>query len=163
MGWFKKTSYPDFWNTYSARFKTPQEQDIDKIRFVIFDTETTGLNPNIDRILSIGCIGISNLKIMVADQFERYLKQDIFKSETVKIHGLMKNTTEQQIEEKEAIISFLEYIEDAVLVAHHAAFDIAMINQGLKRLGLPNLKNKVLDTGHLYLKIKKSSSPALNN
>jgi len=46
------------------------------------------------------------------------------------------------------------------LVAHHAAFDIAMINAGLKRMGLPKLKNKVLDTGHLFQKTKLDSSKA---
>ena len=43
-------------------------------------------------------------------------------------------------------------------MAHHAAFDIAMINQALKRLNLPKLKNKVIDTGHLYKKTKLDTS-----
>jgi DNA polymerase-3 subunit epsilon len=37
-------------------------------------------------------------------------------------------------------------------VAHHAGFDIGMINSALKRLGLPKLKNTPLDTGVLYKK-----------
>ncbi len=37
-------------------------------------------------------------------------------------------------------------------MAHHAAFDIAMINESLVRMGLPKLKNKVLDTGVLFKK-----------
>ena len=52
----------------------------------------------------------------------------------------------------------MEHIKNAVLVAHHAAFDVAMINQALKRLNLPKLKNKVLDTGHLFVKSKLDTS-----
>jgi DNA polymerase-3 subunit epsilon len=54
----------------------------------------------------------------------------------------------------------LEYIKDAVLVAHHAAFDVAMINFALKRMNLPKLKNKVLDTGHVFQKTKLDNSKA---
>ena len=52
----------------------------------------------------------------------------------------------------------MKYIENAVLVAHHAAFDVAMINAALSRLDLPKLKNRVLDTGHLFQKTKIDTS-----
>jgi len=152
MRWFKTKSYPNFWLQYTAAFKKKQEQHLSSVRFVVFDTETTGLNPKEDRILSIGCIGISALRIQVSDQFENYVKQDSFKSETVKIHGLLKGGKHLKNSEEVAIKGFLHYIQNAVLVAHHAAFDVAMINTALKRMGLPKLKNKVIDTGQLYLK-----------
>ena len=90
MNWFQRASYPEFWNTYRSYFTMPQEQQLEKIRFVVFDTETTGLDTKKDRILSIGCIAIESFKIKVADQLETYVQQDIFNAETVKIHGLLK-------------------------------------------------------------------------
>lgn len=158
MKWFKRKSYPEFWTAYTSHFKTTQTQDINAIRFVVFDTETTGLNTKTDRILSIGCVAISELKIKVADQLESYVNQDHFNAKTVKIHGLLKNGTQHKLNEEDAIIQFLDYIKDSVLVAHHAAFDVAMINNALKRLNLPKLKNKVLDTGHLFQKTKLDTS-----
>ncbi|MBT8246131.1 MAG: 3'-5' exonuclease [Winogradskyella sp.] len=157
MNWFKRKSYPDFWNAYISKFEAPDKQDLEDIRFVIFDTETSGLNTKSDRILSIGSIAITNLQIVVSDQYECYVKQDAFNSETVQIHGLLKEGHLQKQDEEQAIKYFLEYIENSVLVAHHAAFDIAMINHSLLRMGLPKLKNKVLDTGNLYQKIKKNT------
>jgi DNA polymerase-3 subunit epsilon len=154
MAWFKKTSYPEYWKNYANCFKDGQTQAIEALRFVVFDTETTGLNTRKDRILSIGCVGVLNLKIKVSDQFETYLIQKRFNTETVRIHGLLKQGSELKQTEEEALKSFLNYLQNAVIVAHHAAFDVSMINQGLKRLGLPNLKNKVLDTGHINLKTK---------
>ncbi|WP_298883456.1 3'-5' exonuclease [uncultured Polaribacter sp.] len=155
MKWFKRKTYPPFWDSYLNYFKEEQNTNLEEIRFVVFDTETTGLDTKNDRILSIGTIAVINNTIKVNDNLENYLNQEFFNTETVKIHGLLSDKKENKIEEKEAIIQFLEHIKNAVLVAHHAAFDITMINNALKRLNLPKLKNKVLDTGQLYKKTKK--------
>lgn len=150
--WFKKKEYPDFWEAYSNSFDGPQERRFEHLRFVVFDTETTGLNLTKDRILSIGGIGINHLKIDISDQIETYLIQEHFDADTVKIHGLRKNNTLGKITEDLAIKNFLEYIKNSVLVAHHASFDISMINNALKRMNLPKLKNTVIDTGDIYRK-----------
>lgn len=158
MGWFKKKKYPDYWVAYLEHFKTHQISDLNATRFVVFDTETTGLDTKHDRILSIGTVAIIGNTIKVSDSFECYLKQDLFNSETVKIHGLLKEGHLLKLNERDAIIQFLAHIKNAVLVAHHAHFDVTMINQALKRLDLPKLKNKVLDTGHLFQKTKQDLS-----
>ena len=152
FNWFKKKKYPDFWNAYIEHFNSKNTQDIENTRFVVFDTETTGLDIKKDRILSIGCISVIGNTIDVATNFEVYVSQDIFNEKTVEIHGILKDGNLSKIEEKEAAIKFLEYVKDAVLVAHHAAFDIAMINEVLMRLQLPKLKNKHIDTGVLFKK-----------
>lgn len=157
--WFKHKNYPPFWKEYSKKFKEKQPKTIENTRFVIFDTETTGLETATDRILSIGAIGISDNVIDVADSFEIYLKQDQFKVETVEFHGILKEGKLKKLSEANAIENFIAYLGNAVLVAHHTAFDIEMINAALKRLKLPKLKNKTIDTGILYKKLdgKKDS------
>ncbi len=152
LNWFKHKDYPEYWNTYSNHFNTKKSNDLNTTRFIVFDSETTGLDTSLDRILSIGAISVIGNKIDIADSFEIYLKQDTFNADTVEIHGILKGGSITKFEEKEALIQFLDYIKDDVLVAHHAAFDIAMVNESLKRLGLPKLKNKSLDTGILYKK-----------
>lgn len=159
FNWFRHKEYPDFWNAYTAHFNNKLNIDVKTTRFVVFDTETTGLNPTKDRLLSIGAVSLKGNIIAVANSFEKYIAQDTYSTETVKIHGILKEGNLSKIEEKEAIIDFLDYIKDAVLVAHHAAFDIAIINEALKRLGLPKLKNRHLDTGLLFKRttIKKNA------
>lgn len=152
LKWFKHKNYPEFWNTYSNHFKKNDCNDLSTTRFIVFDTETTGLNPSADRILSIGAISVIGNTLNISDSFEMYLKQNTFNAETVEIHGILKEGSIIKFEEKEVIIQFLDYIKDAVLVAHHTAFDVAMVNESLSRLGLPNLKNKSLDTGILFKK-----------
>lgn len=154
MRWFKNhTDFPEFYNRYLDTFKH-KSKDVESVRFVVFDTETTGLDVISDRILSIGAVGVTKFQIHVADTFECYLNQDTFNTETVKIHGLLKEGHISKIEERQAIESFLNYLGNAIIVAHHAAFDVAMINASLKRMNLPKLKNKVIDTGELYKKTK---------
>ena len=147
-----KRSRPEFWNAYAHHFKEKHPQDIQAVRFVVFDTETTGLDIGKDRILSIGALSIFDLKIDVGDYLELYIKQEVFNAGTVGIHGILKAGSLLKLSEEEAIITFLGYVKNSVLVAHHAAFDVAMINASLVRMGLPKLKNKVLDTGVLFKK-----------
>lgn len=150
MRLFSKKVYPEVWNKYINSFSS-KKKIFSELRFVVFDTETTGLNPLEDRILSIGAVGIAHKNIDLKDIFECFFVQDKFSRETVEIHGIRK-TTEDKIPEKEAVLNFLTYIQDAILVGHHINFDVAMINQALHRLGLPKLKNTMLDTGNLHLK-----------
>ena len=149
-----KRSTPDYWKAYAHHFNKKQSQQPKAVRFVVFDTETTGLDVRKDRILSIGALSIFDLKIDVGDSLELYLKQEVFNADTVGIHGLLKTGNLLKLSEEEAIIACLGYRENSILVAHHAAFDMTMLNSGLARMGLPKLKNKVLDTGVLFKKTK---------
>ncbi|WP_434035889.1 3'-5' exonuclease [Formosa sp. 4Alg 33] len=142
----KEKSYPEYWTTYESLFTTAKQEDIHTSTYVVLDTETTGFNYDKDRILCIGAVKIIDGVIDVSTAFEIYLKQDYFDKNTVKIHGILKNDKFETLSEEDAIILFLEYIKDSILVAHHAFFDINMINMALSRLELPKLKNKVLDT-----------------
>jgi DNA polymerase III subunit epsilon len=148
---FKKhTEFPDFWIAYLNHFKNKKATTIQDTRFIAFDTETTGFNKKEDRVLSIGAVSFVGKKIEVNHNLELYLEQSVFKPETVKIHGILKNGSQEKVSELEAIKVFLEYIKGDVLIAHHASFDRAMINEMLLRNGLGKLKNKFIDTGVLY-------------
>ena len=156
--WFKKKTpkenLPYFWLNYAQSFEEKLPQKISEIRFVVFDTETTGFDYKEDRILSIGAVRIENNSIEISDNFEVFLNQEKFNPETVKIHGIIQNEKFEKITELEALKKFLSYIQNSVLVAHHAGFDLKMINKALSRNRLPKLKNKVLDTAVLYKKTR---------
>jgi DNA polymerase-3 subunit epsilon len=153
FNWFSNSKHPEFWQAYMGAIKNAPTKSLEETRFVVFDTETTGIQPETDRILSIGAISITGNVIHVSDVFERFLIQEKFSSNTVEIHGILQNGEQHKVTESEAIKLFLEYLNASVIVAHHAAFDVEMINRCLKRMDLPKLKNKVLDTGILYKKL----------
>ncbi|MDR5590462.1 3'-5' exonuclease [Christiangramia sp. SM2212] len=156
--WFKKESIdpdlPYFWQNYSKSFEEKLSDKISDVRFVVFDTETTGFDYEEDRILSIGAVRVENRSIEISDNFEVFLNQKKFNPETVKIHGIIQNERFEKLSEIDAIKKFLSYIQNSVLVAHHAGFDVKMVNKALKRNGLPKLKNSVLDTSVMYKKTR---------
>lgn len=153
---FKKEKHvvPKYFKEYQESILNTKKLPIAETRFVVFDTETTGFLRKKDRVLSIGAISLIDNTINVHDAFEVYIKQKIFKAETVPIHGILKDGSIEKITELAAIKQFLKYIDNAVLVGHHVNFDVNMINEILKRKKLPNLLNKTIDTGYLYKKSK---------
>ncbi len=154
FGLFKKRKYPEFWQEHVDKVKDSTKYfNYEDIRFVALDTETTGFHYESDRILCIGAVGIKNNKIMVSDSFEIYIKQEVFNSETVKIHGIRKNGNEYKVSEEEALKQFIAYLDDAVIVAHHTIFDVTMINVALRRMNLGPLKSKQLDTNFIHRKL----------
>ena len=66
IDWIKNINkeYPDFWKSYLAKFETKSN------RYVILSTETTGLNPRKDVILSFGAVAVVNDIIRIGDNFE---------------------------------------------------------------------------------------------
>ncbi len=146
----KKIHYPDFWHEYESTFKQKQATDLNEVRFVVLDTETTGFDFGEDRMLSIGALSLKNSTIAVRDTFEVFLDQYFYHATNVAIHGILRDERKDRVTELEALQKFLAFVGDSVIVAHHAAFDITMINCALKRHGMPKLLNKVLDTSTLY-------------
>ncbi|MNF34488.1 DNA polymerase III PolC-type [compost metagenome] len=127
-------------------------QDIDAVRFVVLDTETTGFDYINDRILCIGALVLQNNTINIQDSFEIFIEQEHYDKSTAKIHGILKEWIVSRPSELEALQQFLVFLGDSIIIAHHTYFDITMINNALERNGLPKLKNKTLDTAVLYKK-----------
>ena len=140
----------NFWKKEEDSFD--ENITIEETRFVVLDTETTGFDYTNDRILCIGALVLQNNIISVQDSFEVYVEQDHYDKSTAQIHGILKDFVVKRPSELEALEQFLAYLGDSIIIAHHAHFDITMINRALERNGLPELKNKALDTGVLYKK-----------
>ncbi len=160
----QNTSHPDFWKHYIAAFKNERSKaglfgssldlkQLDTTRFVVFDTETTGLNYKEDRILSIGGVAVIDNQISIVDSLELYIQQDIYNPESAKIHGILRQGAYKKVNEVEAIKMCLEFIGTDILVGHHIGFDVAVINASFKRYGLGKLKNRLLDTEELYKRL----------
>ena len=143
---------PAFWKEYEDSFTEGLPETVAEANFVVLDTETTGFDLKKDRILSIGALRIKDGTIKAKEAFEVFLNQTTFDSKTVEIHGILKKGKVTQISEVEGLKILLNLLKNGVLVAHHVRFDVGMINEALKRNGLPKLLNKELDTAVLFNK-----------
>lgn len=115
-------------------------------REIIIDTETTGLDRKVDRIVEIGCVEINDL-LPTGNTFHKYINpthpvhRDAFK-----VHGLSNDFLKTKPTFRRTVRQFMEFIKSATLVAHNASFDVGMINAELERLELPPLENEIVDS-----------------
>ncbi|KFL34445.1 MULTISPECIES: 3'-5' exonuclease [unclassified Sulfurospirillum] len=118
---------------------------------VVFDTETTGLNPKKDEILSIGAVKIKGNKILMSEKFELFIKPSReINEKSIKIHQIRNVDLEHGIAPHEAIVQFLHFIGSRPLVGYYLEFDIKMMNTYVKPwLGI-NLPNPQIEVSGLY-------------
>ena len=149
LDWIKNINkeYPEFWKNYIAKFDKKSK------RYVIFSTETSGLNLHNDVILTIGAFAIIDDSIHIGDSFETVLLQYKYFHDNKLSNEFIVESKMPKLGETEAIKSFIEYIGNAVLVGHHIDFDVEMINVALERLGCGRLKNEALDIDIMYRKL----------
>jgi DNA polymerase-3 subunit epsilon len=106
------------------------------MREIVFDTETTGLSfSNGDRMVEIGCVEMIN-RIETGRTFHAYFHPERpMPAEAQRIHGLSDAFLSDKPRFHEKVEDLLEFIGDAMLVAHNASFDFGFLNGELKTLG----------------------------
>ena len=114
--------------------------------YIIFDLETTSLNPRMGEIIEFGAVEIEKGVVKKTHQFFIKAKHPI-SSFTTELTGIsQKMIDEAKLNEAEAIEKIVEIFQDKTLVAHNATFDISFINEKLFQYGFEYLKNQIVDT-----------------
>lgn len=131
------------------------------MREIVFDTETTGLDPKTgDRLVEIGCVEVLN-RFPTGRNYHVYLNPDrSMPKEAFDVHGLSEEFLADKPRFEDVADAFVAFVGDANLVAHNASFDMNFINFELKRSGRPTIGNeRVVDTLMLARR-KHPGSPA---
>jgi len=149
IDWIKNINkeYPDFWKSYLAKFEGKSN------RYVVLSTETTGLNPKKDVILSFGAVAVVNDIIRIGDNFEVVILQYKYLHENGLSNEFLIESKLSKLAEPQAMQAFVEYIGNAVLVGHRIYFDIEMINNVLEKMECGKLKNEALDIEIMHQKL----------
>ncbi len=125
--------------------------DYDGDEYVCFDCETTGLNPKVDEIISIGAMIIKGNKILHSRKFERFCQtQKPLDEENIKIHHIRECDILNARNIDDVIDEFLDFIGNRPCVGYYLEFDMAMVNRYIKpKLGI-KLPNKQIEVSALY-------------
>ena len=123
----------------------PKDKKIDDEEFVVFDIETTGLNSHTNEIIEIGAVKIKSGRIV-----DRY-SQLINPGRPIPYHITeITSITDEQVANEpkinEVIGKFVDFIGDAVLVAHNAPFDMGFIKRDIKKYLSIDYQCSVIDT-----------------
>jgi len=106
------------------------------MREIVFDTETTGLDPiQGDRMVEIGCIELVN-RFPTGRTFHCYFNPERDMPESAfKIHGLTIEFLKDMPRFGDKVEELVGFFGDAQLVAHNAMFDLGFLNAELERAG----------------------------
>ena len=127
---------------------------------VVFDCETTGLNPKVDDIISIGAVKIKGNKILTNEAIHLFVEQKKqISHESITIHQIRHCDLENAIPIEEAIEKFLYYIGSRKLLGYYLEFDVAMINKYIKPMIGITLPNKQEEISAIYYDKKIVSIP----
>lgn len=149
LDWLKNINkeYPEFWKIYLSKFEKKSN------RFVVLSTDTSGLDPEKDIILSLGSIAVLDNNVIINDVFEVVFLQYKYIHDNGLVNEYLADKSQIKLPESEAIQAFVEYLGNSILVGHRINFDVEMINNALEKMKCGRLKNEALDIEVMYKKL----------
>ena len=123
---------------------------------MVFDTETTGTDPKQDQAVSLGAISVVSGRLVLGDTFDRTMAAAVAATRSaIVVHGLTPDKVAKGAPPYQVLEEFLLWAGDAVLVAHHASFDLAMLDRVLNARREICIQNLVLDTARLARRVER--------
>lgn len=115
------------------------------MREIIFDTETTGLDNKLDRVIEIGGIELDN-HFPTGRSFHVYINPGDRKvhPDALAVHGISDESLKDKPNFAGIVDELLAFFGDARWVAHNATFDMGFMNAEFARLGLPAITNDLV-------------------
>jgi DNA polymerase-3 subunit epsilon len=133
-----------------------EETSITDVRYVVVDTELTGLNERKDSIVSVGAVRMTGGSIGLGSAFSRLVSPGSGLSPaSIMIHEITPSDVVLKPNIDTVLTEFMEFCGDAVLVGHFISIDLAFINRELKRMRGAPLANAAVDTCSLYEWLRK--------
>ena len=128
----------------------PRDRRPGEGRWIVVDTETSGLDPHRDRLLAVGGVAVDPDGIVPADSFEVVLHNTPAPdARDALIHGIGHAAQRAGVPSRDALTAFLQWAGDAPAVGFHAVFDRVVIGRALGEAGLTEDARPWLDLAPL--------------
>jgi len=127
--------------------------------FAVVDVETTGLDPDADRILQMAAVVVDSTG-RVVEEFETVVRPespDEYEHGAEHIHGISREMVEQGMPLRSALENLLSVVDGRLLTAHNARFDMSFLQAESRRVGLEWNVSQYVDTLHLSRRTDSSA------
>ena len=122
----------------------------DAWRWVVIDTETTGLDPDADALLAIGGVGVDARGIRAEDSFEVVVRHaGSLDAANVVVHGLGRETLDSGVPAGVALDALQRWTNGAPCIGFHSEFDRRVLDRAAKLAGMPRVAGPWLDLAPL--------------
>jgi DNA polymerase-3 subunit epsilon len=110
-----------------------------RMRYVVVDVETSGLDLRRDRLLAVGAVGVSRRRVVLHDAWSAVLRQaQSSPAANILVHGIGGEAQRGGEDPVPALLAFLEWAGKGPLVAFRAEFDQTMLERAMReRFGVP--------------------------
>ena len=122
-----------------------EDKNIEEAEYVVFDLETTGLEPALNEIIEIGAVKLKDMKIV--SKFHRLVKPKKPVSQfTTNLTGITNEMLEKENPIEVVLPEFLSFIENTILVAHNADFDYRFLREWVAKVYNNHFEQTYIDT-----------------
>ena len=130
-------------------------EDYKTRRFILLDTETTGLEIEYDRLIAINAVEMINCEL-TGIQFNAYLDKRFIYNSRPLMYYLSDYNYSRKDNIKKSLKTFLDFVRDDMIITHNANFDMKFINRELTKYGLDEIPlNRCICTLKYFRNLKK--------
>ncbi len=131
---------------------------LEEAKYVVVDTELTGLDLKKDSIISIGAVKMTGGRIELGNSFYRLVGHTgEMTRENVVIHGITPSELTEQPGIEKVLAEFLDFCGGEIIVGHFISLDLAFLNSATKKVYGTALPNPGIDTARIYEWIKANN------
>lgn len=123
-----------------------RDSPLNDLVYVVFDTETTGLDPSTDEVVQLAAVRVVNGKLVEGEALDTLVNPTIdIPQRSSKVHGITNDIVVNAPKFGDVCTKFHGFASASVLVAHNAAFDMAFLHKQARMQG-PVFDHPVIDT-----------------
>jgi len=122
----------------------------DASRWIVVDTETSGLDPENDRLIAIGAVAVDADGVLPGDSFEIVLRgASSGEAANIVVHGIGQEAQRTGVPARDALAAYLDWAAGAPRVGFHTDFDRVVLGRALAAQGLSDDRRTWLDLAPL--------------
>ncbi|MCS7149720.1 MAG: 3'-5' exonuclease [Caldimicrobium sp.] len=128
--WFYRRFNSEEWSRFN--WDLDKNLPIYETTFVVFDTETTGLDLKRDEPIAIGAFKIKNCRLDLGSRFYELMKPSKGLSTSIKVHGITPKELEGVRPKSEVCLDFINYAKGCILCGFFVHIDLVMLQRVIK-------------------------------